>query len=162
MKLPELVPVEYGGELVALVSVRRIHIIAPWLLARPAGDPELRFVGYMCLCCAEVLRGRLPAPYTDEFAEAWRELPWSLETTDTSHPSRPRTRARLERAAAVVYSKGLGAWLWSRRSRVRVPSLTLTEAPRIAGFSRFRSRIAVQARRCPPPARRGMGNRVNV
>src|SRR4051794_22041072 len=47
MELPELVPIEYRGQLVALVSIRRIHIIAPWLLARPSGDPELRFVAYM-------------------------------------------------------------------------------------------------------------------
>jgi hypothetical protein len=49
MEIPALVPVEYRGQLVALVSARRIHIIAPWLLERPPGDPELRFVAYMCL-----------------------------------------------------------------------------------------------------------------
>jgi hypothetical protein len=61
MGLPGLVPIEFRGPLVALVSARRIHIVAPWLLDRPAGDPELRFIAYMYLCCTEVLDGRLPA-----------------------------------------------------------------------------------------------------
>src|SRR5690349_21636559 len=71
MELPELVPIEYDGELVALVSAERVHIISPRLAARPAGDPELRFVAYMCLCCGEVLRGNLPGPYTQELGELW-------------------------------------------------------------------------------------------
>jgi hypothetical protein len=71
MEIPQLVPVEYAGELVALVSPQRVHIIAPWLLARPAGDPDLRFVGYMCACCGEVLAGRLPGPFTSAMAEEW-------------------------------------------------------------------------------------------
>jgi hypothetical protein len=71
MELPELVPIEYRGNLVALVSSRRVHIVAPGLLTRPPGDPELRFVAYMCLCCAEVLGGRLPGPYTDALGEEW-------------------------------------------------------------------------------------------
>jgi hypothetical protein len=71
MELPRLVPIEYSGELVALVSARRVHIVAPWLLECPAGDPELRFVAYMCLCCGEVLNGRLPGPYTVELGEQW-------------------------------------------------------------------------------------------
>jgi hypothetical protein len=76
MELPRLVPIEYGGHLVALISARRIHIVAPWLLGRPAGDPELRFIAYMCLCCSEILGGRLPGPYTNELGEqwAWRAL----------------------------------------------------------------------------------------
>ena len=71
MELPSLVPIEYRGELVAVVSSRRIHILAPWLLARAAGDPELRLVGYMCACCLEILSGRLDATFTSEFTEAW-------------------------------------------------------------------------------------------
>jgi hypothetical protein len=71
MEIPPLVPVEYAGALVALVSPQRVHIIAPWLLDRPAGDPELRFVGYMCACCGEVLAGRLPGPFTSAMAEEW-------------------------------------------------------------------------------------------
>src|SRR3954447_25350222 len=86
MELPELVPIEYQGQLVALVSAQRIHIIAPWLATRPAGDPELRFVAYMCLCCGEVLRGQLPGPYTQELGELWaREAVAIADADDGSH-----------------------------------------------------------------------------
>ena len=71
MELPILVPVEYRGELVALVSRERVHIIAPWLLDRPPADPELRFVAFMCACGGEILNGRLHAPFTSELAEDW-------------------------------------------------------------------------------------------
>jgi hypothetical protein len=71
MELPVLIPVEYRGELVALVSRERVHIISPWLLARPAGDPDLRFVAFMCACCGEILSGRAPGPFTSEFGERW-------------------------------------------------------------------------------------------
>jgi hypothetical protein len=74
MELPELVPVEYRGELVALVSRERAHIISPWLLERPAGDPDLRFVAFMCACGWEVLNGRVGGPFTSELAEQWARL----------------------------------------------------------------------------------------
>jgi hypothetical protein len=80
MDLPVLVPVEYRGELVALVSRERIHIVSPWLLDRPAGDPDLRFVAFMCACCGEVLNGRLPGPFTSDLAEAWARIAL-IETT---------------------------------------------------------------------------------
>ena len=67
----QMVPIEYRGELVALVSRQRVHIIAPWLASRPAGDPDLRFVGYMCVCCGEVLNGRIPGPFTSGLGERW-------------------------------------------------------------------------------------------
>jgi hypothetical protein len=71
MELPVLVPIEYRGELVALVSRERVHIISPWLLQRPDGDPDLRFVGFMCACCGEVLNGRIPGPFNSELGERW-------------------------------------------------------------------------------------------
>ena len=71
VELPELVPVEYRGELVALVSRERVHLISPRMRTRAAGDPELRFVGYICLYIGEVLNGRLPGPITGELAEQW-------------------------------------------------------------------------------------------
>ena len=71
MELPSLVPIEYRGELVALVSRERVHIISPRLLSLPKGDPDLRFVAFMCLCCGEVLNGRLAAPYSNALGEAW-------------------------------------------------------------------------------------------
>jgi hypothetical protein len=45
-----LEPIEYRGELVALVGADRFHLISPHLLACPAGDAELRFVMFMCVC----------------------------------------------------------------------------------------------------------------
>jgi hypothetical protein len=71
MTVSSLVPVEYLGDLVALVSARRFHIVAPWLADRPAGDPDLRFVAYMCACYAEITAGRLPGPFTSAAAERW-------------------------------------------------------------------------------------------
>jgi hypothetical protein len=61
MQLPVLVPIEHRGELVALVSTRRTHIVSPRLLAAPTGDTDLLFVALMCACCA---RGpRWPYPW---------------------------------------------------------------------------------------------------
>jgi hypothetical protein len=81
MEIPQLVPVEYAGELVALVSRQRVHVVSPGLLARPAGDPDLRFVAFMCACCGEVLNGRLPGPFTSELGEMWARLAL-IDTTE--------------------------------------------------------------------------------
>lgn len=70
----ELAPIEYRGELVALASARRFHVVAPWLAARTPGDPDLRFVAYMCLCYAEVAAGSLPAQFSSELAERWSRM----------------------------------------------------------------------------------------
>ena len=72
-ELPTLVPIEYHGELVALVSPTRIHIISPRLRACPPEDHDLRFVTFLCLCCAEALNGRLPGPYSNDIARTWAE-----------------------------------------------------------------------------------------
>jgi hypothetical protein len=82
MQLPEMVPIVYEGELVALVSAERVHIISPRLATRPAGDRELRFVAYMCLCCGEVLRGQLPGPYTQDLGELWARQAIAIADTD--------------------------------------------------------------------------------
>jgi hypothetical protein len=71
MQLASMVPVEYRGELVALVSRRRIHIVAPWLLQRPAGDAELRFIAFMCAYAGQVLAGTIAGPFSSELAELW-------------------------------------------------------------------------------------------
>ena len=73
MNLPTLEPIEYQGELVALVSPTRIHIISPSLRDRPADDYDRRFVVFMCLCCREALNGRFPGEYSNEAAEIWAE-----------------------------------------------------------------------------------------
>lgn len=67
-------PIEYRGELVALASARRFYIVAPWLAATEAGDPDLRFVAHMCLCYSEVAAGRLSAPFSSKLAERWSRL----------------------------------------------------------------------------------------
>ena len=69
MNLPRLEPVEYRGELVALVSAERVHIVAPWLLERPAGDPDLRFVAFMCAFASIELGAQRPCDA--HAAEAW-------------------------------------------------------------------------------------------
>jgi hypothetical protein len=86
MQLPVLVPIEHRGELVALVSTRRTHIISPRLLTAPTGDADLLFVALMCACCAEVLAGRLPGPYTDALGREWaqRALDASRQTADAT------------------------------------------------------------------------------
>jgi hypothetical protein len=71
VRLAELVPIESRGELVALVSRSRVHLISLRMRTLQAGDPELRFVAYMCAYCGEVLNGRLPGPLTSERAEEW-------------------------------------------------------------------------------------------
>ena len=71
MNPPALEPIEYKGELVALVSPTRIHIISPSLRGRPADDYDRRFVVFMCLCCHEALNGRFPGQYSNAAAEIW-------------------------------------------------------------------------------------------
>jgi len=44
-----LEPIEYRGELVALVGVERFHLISLRLLECPPDDPDLRFVAFMCV-----------------------------------------------------------------------------------------------------------------
>jgi hypothetical protein len=73
MELPTLVPIEYRGELVALVSSRRAHVISPRLRAAAPGDADLMFVALMCACCAEVLTGNIQGPYTTELGESWAQ-----------------------------------------------------------------------------------------
>ena len=71
VELPELVPIEYRGELVALVSRDRVHLVSPRMRTLQVGDPELRFVAYMCAYCGQVLNGQLSGPLTSELAEQW-------------------------------------------------------------------------------------------
>jgi hypothetical protein len=87
MNLPRLEPVEYEGELVALVSAHRVHIVSPRLLERPGGDPDLRFVAYMCLFGAtELSAGR---EFDSHAAEAWARtaLTDSLDVAGRNGPA---------------------------------------------------------------------------
>src|SRR4051812_8676674 len=95
MELPELILIEYRQHLFTLVSARRIHIVAPWLLGRPAADADLRFVAYMCLCCGEVLHGNLPGPYTNELGEAWAREALAYADDEFCADGPPPTRCEI-------------------------------------------------------------------
>jgi hypothetical protein len=151
MELPVLVPIEYRDELVALVSRQRVHIVSPWLLDLPAGDPDLRFVAFMCACCGEVLNGRIPGPFTSEFGERWARSAL-ISPHDLVSFAEPRmARRRVSSTCPLISSARRGAspatrrraraerpGLWSRRPRVRVPSLT---PQLLAANERFRDKV---------------------
>jgi hypothetical protein len=96
MELPEMVVIEYDGELVALVSAERVHIISPRLASAPVGDPDLRFVAFMCLCCGEVLRGHVPGPYTQELGELWARQAVAIDDAQGGPPA-PGLDGRIRR-----------------------------------------------------------------
>ena len=52
MQVPDLQPVERDGELIALVSRDRVHIVSPRLFGLPAGDRELSHAAYTALLCS--------------------------------------------------------------------------------------------------------------
>ena len=88
---------------------------------QPSATADLMFVALMCACCSEVLAGNLPGPYTDALGETG---PVVLS------PSRHR----------IDMTSGL----WSRRPRVRVPSLTPQEVPANGGFRREADRSVLR------------------
>jgi hypothetical protein len=63
-------PITYRGRLVA-VAARERFFLCDELAQRPAGDPELGFVAFMCAYALDVARGELPGPYTDENARRY-------------------------------------------------------------------------------------------
>lgn len=105
----DVVEIEYRGELAALVSPRRLHIISPELIARPPGDPDLRFVAYMCACYVEVAAGRLPGPFSSALGERW-------------------ARAALIDAEALRRSAGIPASDLAQRWRVPAEQIRLARA----------------------------------
>jgi hypothetical protein len=66
-----LEPIEYRGELVALVGHDRFHLVAPRLLACPPDDPELRFVVFMCVCWRRAAQAGVPGHIAGEVLERW-------------------------------------------------------------------------------------------
>lgn len=111
-----MVAIEYRGELVALASPRRFHIVSPRLITRPAGDPELRFVAYMCACYAQVAAGDLPGPFTNTLAERW-------------------ARAALIDSDALRANAGVSAVDLAQRWRVPVEQIHLARAELHGGGS---------------------------
>src|SRR4051794_7928453 len=66
-----LEPIEYRGELVALVGADRFHLISPRLLACPAEDAELRFVTFMCVCHRHAAEAGLTGRLASDVLERW-------------------------------------------------------------------------------------------
>ena len=66
-----LEPIEYRGELVALVGADRFHLISPRLLACPPDDPELRFVAFMCVCRRHAAEAGLTDYVAGDVLERW-------------------------------------------------------------------------------------------
>ena len=58
--------------------------MSPWLRERPAADPDLRFVVFMCLCWHEAYHGRLTGPITNELAEQWARAAL-IDPDDVAH-----------------------------------------------------------------------------
>jgi hypothetical protein len=56
-------PITYRGRTIA-AATRSRFFLADALDQRPAGDPELTFVIFMCAYAGDVLSGILPGPYT--------------------------------------------------------------------------------------------------
>ena len=66
-----LEPIEYRGELVALVGADRFHLIAPRLLECPPDDPELRFVAFMCACRRRATEAGVVGHIEGDVLERW-------------------------------------------------------------------------------------------
>jgi hypothetical protein len=64
-----LQPIAYRGRVVACASATRVFL-ADELRRRPDGDPELRFVLFMCCYARDVMTGELPGRYSDANARA--------------------------------------------------------------------------------------------
>jgi hypothetical protein len=65
-----LQPITYRGRLVACATQTRVFLVDE-LDRRPAGDPELSFVLFMCAYAQDVMTGELRGPYSDENARAY-------------------------------------------------------------------------------------------
>ena len=66
-----LEPIEYRGELVALVGADRFHLISPRLVACSAEDAELRFVTFMCVCRRHAQEAGLTGHLAGDVLERW-------------------------------------------------------------------------------------------
>ena len=65
-----LQPITYRGRVVACATATRVFL-ASALRRRPAGDPELTFVPFMCCYARDVMTGELAGRYSDENARAY-------------------------------------------------------------------------------------------
>jgi hypothetical protein len=81
--------ISYHGRPVALVAPERVHVLAPWLAYAPAGDPDARFVLFMCVFARLVQRGRLPCAFSTADAECWARSALIDDDELIAHPRRP-------------------------------------------------------------------------
>ena len=65
--------ITYRGRLVACATERGLFLCGR-LASRPVSDPERTFVIYMGVYAADVLRGELPGPYSDEQARRFARV----------------------------------------------------------------------------------------
>jgi hypothetical protein len=65
-----LQPITYRGRVVACATRTRVFLPAK-LRSRPAGDPELTFVLFMCFYARDVMSGELAGRYSDDKARAY-------------------------------------------------------------------------------------------
>jgi hypothetical protein len=65
-----LQPITYRGRVAACATTTRVFV-ADELRRRPAGDPELTFVLFMCCYARDVMSGELAGCYSDEKARAY-------------------------------------------------------------------------------------------
>jgi hypothetical protein len=89
--------IRYRGRPVALVAPERVHVLASWLVEAPRGDPDARFVLFMCAFARLIQRGRLPCPFSNAAAERWARTALIDDDELLAHPHRP-TREQARRA----------------------------------------------------------------
>jgi len=65
--------ITYRGQTVAAATVQGLFL-CPRLARRPVDDPERTFVIYMGVYAADVLRGKLPGPYSDAQARRYARV----------------------------------------------------------------------------------------
>jgi hypothetical protein len=81
--------ITYRGRPVALVAPERVHVLASWLQDSPPGDPDARFVLFMCTFARMVQLGRLPPPFSSTAAERWARTALIDDDDLLAHPHRP-------------------------------------------------------------------------
>jgi hypothetical protein len=87
--------ISYRGRPVALVAPERVHVLAPWLQDTPPGDPDARFVLFMCTFARMVQLGRLPPPFSNTAAERWARIALIDDDELLAHRHQPaREQAR--------------------------------------------------------------------
>jgi hypothetical protein len=102
----ELQTIYYAGRLAACASATRLFLCHR-LAHRPLDDPERTFAIYMGAYAADVLRGELPGPYTDERARQYaRAALIAGELLEHDLPALERTARALNVPASELRAAG--------------------------------------------------------